>query len=180
PQPYLDSCAICTAPSKTFNLAGIQASNLLISNRAVRERLRRDMGFHSLNALGYQACRLAYDKCEGWLDALLVHLDGNRQLVEDFLAEKLPCVKPFRLEGTYLMWLDCRALGLDKKELERFMQQEARLFCDEGYLFGRSGEGFERLNLACPRWVLEQALERLEQAVRGRFPALTSPSNGTL
>ncbi len=172
PQPWLDNCVICTAPSKTFNLAGMQASNLLVPNKTVRERLRRDMGFSHLNILGYQACRLAYDKCEGWLDALLLHLDGNRQLVEDFLAQKLPCLKPFRLEGTYLMWIDCRALGLDKKELERFMQQEARWFCDEGYLFGSEGAGFERLNLACPRWVLEQALERLEQAVRARFPAL--------
>lgn len=165
PQPYLNNCVICTAPSKTFNLAGMQTSNLFIPNPKSRKKLLKELGFHSINALGYQACRLAYDECEEWLEQLLVHLEGNRKLVVDFLAERLPEIKPYRLEGTYLQWLDFRAMGMEPKALEEFMQKKALWFCDEGYIFGEGGAGFERLNLACPRWVLKDALVRLEKAI---------------
>lgn len=164
-QKYLDNCAICTAPSKTFNLAGFQTSNIFIPNKVYRDKIEGARGYFSLNILGYKACELAYGNCEEWLAQLLVHLDGNRKLVEDFMAENLPQIKVYPLQGTYLQWWDCRALGMDKEALEEFMQKKANLFLDEGYLFGEAGEGFERINLACPRKVLEKALLRLKAAV---------------
>lgn len=108
-QKYLENCAICTAPSKTFNLAGFQTSNIFIPNKEYREKIAGARGYFSLNILGYKACELAYDRCEEWLAQLLVHLDGNRKLVEDFMAEKLPQIKVYPLQGTYLQWWDCRA-----------------------------------------------------------------------
>ena len=92
-------------------------------------------------------------------------LRENRALVETYARAFLPGVKPVALEGTYLQWLDCRALGMDAKALEKFMQEEALWFTDEGYIFGTGGEGFERINLACPTWVLRKALDRLRDAL---------------
>lgn len=114
--------------------------------------------------LSCKACEIAYNQCEDWLDELLGVLDQNRRLAENFLAEKFPQIQVIRLEGTYLLWLDCRKMGLSCEELENFMTKEAFIFADEGYLFGKAGEGFERINLACPTWVLKEALERMEQA----------------
>ena len=165
------SCIVCTAPSKTFNTAGLMTSNLVIPNADLRERVRAfrtDQAIFSCNTAGYAACEVAYTKCEGWLDELLVVLERNRQLVECFVAERLPQLRVVPLEGTYLQWIDCRGLGLSADELERFMVGEARLFLDEGKVFGKVGEGFERLNIACPTWVLESALERLAAAVERR------------
>lgn len=167
-QKYLNNTIICTAPSKTFNLAGLQTSNLFVPNADIREKLESAGGYSSLNIFGYKACELAYSKCEDWLEQLLVHLDGNRQFVEDFLAEKLPMIHAFPLEGTYLQWLDFRALGMDEKELEDFMVHKALWFTDEGYVFGEGGKGFERINLACTRQVLQDALDRLYAAIQER------------
>ena len=122
-----------------------------------------------LNILGIHACETAYNACEGWLEEALHQIDSNRQLCEDFFAEHLPQLRATPLEGTYLQWWDCRALGLDDAALERFMQREAKLFLDEGAMFGPGGSGFERINLACPAWVLQKALTRLEQAVKRNF-----------
>ena len=168
PDKYLQNCAICTAPSKTFNLAGFQTSNIFIPNPDYREKVTGARGYFALNVMGYKACELAYTRCEDWLSELLLHLDGNRKMVEDFLAAHLPMIHAFPLEGTYLQWLDFRALGMDHEALEDFMHHKAYWFCDEGYIFGEGGRGFERLNLACPRQVLEDALLRLEKAIQTR------------
>ncbi|MDK2808548.1 MAG: cysteine-S-conjugate beta-lyase [Clostridiales bacterium] len=158
---YLDNCAICTAPSKTFNLAGMQVSNIFIANDEKRESLRKVMGFSLLNVMGMKACEIAYNECEEWLSRLLLLIDENRRMVEEFLKEKLPMIKTYPLEGTYLLWMDFRALGLKDKDLEALMTKEADLFFDEGYIFGDGGSGFERMNLACPRHIISAALERL-------------------
>lgn len=166
-----EHCAVCTAPSKTFNLAGLQTSNIIIPNKELREKYQKvqsQLGLHGCNVLGYQACETAYRQCEGWLEELLTVLRENRELVRTFAAAWLPGVKPVELEGTYLQWLDCRELGMEPKELERFMQQEALWFTDEGYIFGTGGAGYERINLACPTWVLRKALERLREALQRR------------
>lgn len=166
-----EHCAVCTAPSKTFNLAGLQTSNIIIPNKELREKYQKvqsQLGLHGCNMLGYQACETAYRQCEGWLEELLTVLRENRELVRTFAAAWLPGVKPVELEGTYLQWLDCRDLGMEPKELERFMQQEALWFTDEGYIFGTGGAGYERINLACPTWVLRKALERLRDALQRR------------
>lgn len=165
------NCVICTAPSKTFNLAGLQTANIIIPNKKLREKLlavRNRLGIHGCNMLGYQACETACRECEDWLEQLLAVLRENRTLVETYARAFLPGVKPVELEGTYLQWLDCRALGMDAKALEKFMQEEALWFTDEGYIFGTGGEGFERINLACPTWVLRKALDRLRDALQRR------------
>ena len=156
----------CTAPSKTFNLAAMQTSNIIIPNEKDRERFREIAGFGGPPALGLEACRIAYTQCEEWVEEMVKTIDSNRKLAVDFITERLPEIKPVELQGTYLLWLDCTALGKSKEELETLMIEKAELFLDEGYLFGEEGAGFERVNLAVPEHVLKAALERLEGAVR--------------
>ncbi len=166
-----DRCVVCTAPSKTFNLAGMQASNIFVPNGGLRARLKAELsrsGIGELNILGYKACEIAYEKCGGWLDRLLALVDGNRAFTERFLAERIPGICPCRMEGTYLQWWDCRGLGMDEQELERFLTREALFFAVPGTAFGQAGAGFERVNLACPRATLADALRRLEAAFRAR------------
>lgn len=163
-EKYLNNCAICTAPSKTFNLAGLQTSNIFIPNEAYRNKMTVARGYFSLNIFGFKACELAYDKCGEWLDGLIAVLDKNRVFVENFFAENMPEVVVHRLEGTYLIWLDFRAWNMDEHELEEFMLKKAQVVFDEGYVFGEGGKGFERLNIACPQYVLKNALERILKA----------------
>jgi aminotransferase/cystathionine beta-lyase len=177
-EEYEQNMIVCTAPSKTFNLAGMRSSNIIIPNKELRrkylEEISRHMGGPSLNTLGYRACEIAYTQCAGWLDELIPVIDGNRKTVEEFMARGIPGIKVFNMEGTYLQWWDCRGLGMDYKELEKFMVDDARLFLDEGYIFGGNGQGYERINLACPAAVLEEALERLAGALKKRDPRLVS------
>lgn len=168
PEGRVGDCMVCTAPSKTFNLAGLQCSNIFIPDpgrKEAYERTARMNGFFSLNAFAYPVCEAVYRKAAPWLDEAIEVIAGNHRLVRDFCAERLPQLGVFDLEGTYLQWVDCRRLGLDPQALEEFMTREARLFLDEGAIFGTGGAGFERINLACPRAVLLEALERLEEAV---------------
>lgn len=157
---------LCTAPSKTFNLAGLNQSNLLIRNEGLRRRL---LGLLRADAtpmqspLGYVACQTAYEQCDGWLEALLAYLDENRRYVASYIGEQIPALHAVPLEGTYLQWVDCRGLGLEPEALKARMQAHD-LFFDEGSLFGAEGDGFERINLACPRTVLAGAMERLKAA----------------
>ena len=159
-------CAYCTAPSKTFNLAGMQLSNIFIEDPEVRGRLSLSklMGMSlSQVAISYEACRLAYEKGEPWLEELLQVVDGNAKYVASFLAEHIPQARCYPLEGTYLLWVDFGGLGLHHKELERLMLS-AKLFLDEGAMFGKEGRGFERFNLALPRSAVESAMARLLKA----------------
>lgn len=146
-------------------------SNLIIPNPELKKRVydyRESQAVFFCNMAGYKGCEVAYNDCEEWLDELLIVIDRNRQIVEEFMKEKIPQVNIIQLEGTYLQWLDCRKLGLNYKELEKFMTEEALIFTDEGYVFGEPGEGFERINLACPTWVLQEALQRFENAWRNK------------
>jgi putative C-S lyase len=164
-------CVVCTAPSKTFNLAGMQVSNIIVPNGKLREKLRAEFmksALSMISQLGLKAGELAYTKCEAWLDAFLLVLQQNYGYVKDYCARHIPLVKVYPLEGTYLMWLDFRALGLDQQALEAFMIDEAEWFADEGYLFGKEGSGFERVNLACPFSVMEEAMDRLKKALTAR------------
>lgn len=155
---------ICTAPSKTFNLAGMATSNIVIRNQALRARFVAELeatGFLFLTTLGYQACELAYTRGEPWLHGLLQLVQHNHALVKQFMAERLPQVTVFDLEGTYLQWLDFRGFGKSAEELRVINEQQALVFFDEGPIFGEEGAGFERMNLATPTAALQQALERL-------------------
>ena len=162
-----DHMIICTSPSKTFNLAGMQTSNILIPNETLREKYVaaiNEISKTSLNALGYKACELAYNEAENWLEELLKLIQHNCEVVCQCMRTYFPEVVISPLQGTYLLWLDFRAFNLSKEALEEKMIKEALWFTDEGYLFGDGGIGFERINLACPTWVLEEALLRLRKA----------------
>ena len=155
------------APSKTFNLAGLTNANAIIPNKKLRDdfqaMVRKGSG-HS-NIFGMIAQDAAYNNGEAWLEELLAYLRGNLNYLDDFLAEKLPGFKLYPLEGTYLAWVDCSFLGMNDEELNDFMLQKAKLWLDEGTLFGTGGSMFMRINLACPKSTLKQALENLEKAV---------------
>ena len=162
---------ICTSPSKTFSLAGLQLSNIFVPDENRLMRFRREMAhnaMHTLNAISYKACEIAYNECGDWLDQVILLIDRNARIVEEFFKRNIPCVRVFQLEGTYLQWWDCRDLFDDYKEMEAFMQKRAFMFLDEGYMFGDTGRGFERINLACPTQVLANALERLHKALKIR------------
>ncbi|WP_462411530.1 MalY/PatB family protein [Neobacillus sp. Marseille-QA0830] len=160
---------VCTAPSKTFNLAGMQTSNLIIPNKQIRDLYQKEAAKNAafgLNILGYKACEIAYTQCEEWLDQLIELVHHNHLVSKKFIAENIPQIRVYELEGTYLQWMDFNALGLDKDELEKFMHMEAQLFMDEGYVFGEEGNGYERMNIACPTKTLMEGLERLSEAVK--------------
>lgn len=159
---------ILTAPSKTFNLAGLQCSNVIIPNNKLKasyDAASENVASWGLNYFAYAACEAAYNKGEKWLDELLQLLEDNKNYVKEFVLENLPQISVVETEGTYLMWLDCRSVGLSKDELEKFMREKARIFMDEGYWFGEEGEGFERINIACPRSMLEKTLKNIKAAV---------------
>ena len=162
-----DRIITCTAPSKTFNLAGLGISNIIIPDKDLRERfaegLLKQGTFNTM--MGYKACEIVYNECEEWLDQCIEAVDKNQKLVKKFFEENFPEIKAPLIEGTYLQWVDFRSLGLSKEELEALMKVEAQLYLDEGYIFGEEGIGFERINLACPKKVIEDALERLRKAL---------------
>lgn len=158
----------CTAPSKTFNLAGLHTSNLILPNKELRSRFEATLqrnGLSGVNPMGLVALEAAYAHGEDWLDQVLGYLQGNLDFLKQTLEQDIPQIRLIEPEGTYLAWLDCRALGLDKLALRRLMVDQARVSLDEGFIFGTDGEGFERLNFACPRPVLAEALGRIRQAV---------------
>ncbi len=163
---FADISVTCTAPTKTFNLAAMAVANLLIPNERLRERYLRQctrIGHSQLGVMNVAACQAAYAHGEAWLEALLHYLEGNMVLLAEFLRERLPDIRMIQPEGTYLAWLDFRALGLDAKALDERLTREARLWLSDGTGFGAGGEGFMRLNAACPRAILQEAMERLEK-----------------
>lgn len=158
----------CVAPSKTFNLAGLQVSNIIIPNPELAKAFRTSMEKCSLtrpNIFAIEAAEAAYNYGDEWLDQLIEYVEDNHRLLEDYIEEKIPLLKVIKPQASYLTWIDCRSLGLDNEELKTFMDKKARLGLNQGYIFGQGGEGFVRMNLGCPRAVVREALQRLEQAV---------------
>lgn len=154
--------------TKTFNLAGLQASAVVFPNRHMKEVFDgwwRRMDIHRNNAFSLTAMEAAFNHGEEWLEQLLPYLSANFDYIRDYCARYIPKVRPLVPDATYLVWLDCRALGLDNGQLHDFMIQKARLGLNDGRDFGRGLTGFMRLNAACPRATLEEAMERLRQAV---------------
>lgn len=157
----------CTAPSKTFNLAGLQLSNIFIENTALRRKFRQEVtaaGYSQPNALGLFAAQAAYAHGREWLTELLAYLEGNYQFTRQFLQRKLPHVKLIEPEGTYLLWLDFSYYGLSDEALDETIIHKANLWLDSGHIFGPAGSGFQRLNIACPRSILEKGLRQLASA----------------
>lgn len=167
---FLNCTVTCTAPSKTFNLAGLQASNIFIANPELRRRFREEIGrggLADLNLMGVAACRAAYEHGEDWLEELKRYLAGNLGFLREFLKERIPRIRLVEPQGTYLLWLDCSGLGLSDAQLNRLLVRKARIWLNEGTLFGPEGSGFQRINIGCPRKILAEALSRLERAVNG-------------
>ena len=151
-----------TAPSKTFNIAGLQASNLIVTHPALRKKLKAELdgcGCHGLNILAQKAATAAYLYGEPWLEALLPYLEENFRMLEAALEGTKVRVLP--LEGTYLAWLDCRALGLSKDELYKLFLEKAGVWLQSGADFGLGGEGFLRMNIGCPHGTMREALQRI-------------------
>ena len=159
----------CISGTKTFNLAGLQASTTVFPNMRMKELYDKawmNMDIHRNNAFSLTAMEAAFNEGEEWLDQLLEYIDGNFNFIRDYCAAHIPQIKPNLPDATYLVWLDCRELGMTNEELRRFMIEKAGLGLNEGWSFGRSLNGFMRLNAACSRKVLEQAMKQLEEAVK--------------
>ena len=162
---------MCTAPSKTFNLAGMATSNLFIPDPEMRRKFRSellDVGQENMNRLGLFACRAAYEGGGEWLDQLIGYLAGNLALVRDFCKNRVPQIQLVEPEGTYLAWLDCRELGMTDDELMAFFSNEAKVWLDPGTHSGEQGSGFMRFNLGSSRSVIAKALDQIEAAWKKR------------
>ena len=164
-----NNCIVMTAPSKTFNLAGLETSNIIISNEKLRKRYLQEIATTFMDdrccLLGFEACRIAYEQCADWLDQVNALIYKNRCMVVNFLAKEIPEVVCMDMEGTYLLWMDFSKLGIESKELAEMLKKDAKLFFDDGYLFGASANGFERWNLACPTSYVEAGLQRLKNTI---------------
>lgn len=163
-EAYRDISMICTSPSKTFNIAGLQISNIFISNPEKATAFRRQVaaaGYSQVGLPGLVACEAAYRHGDEWLEGVLAYIKANAEFTRAYLQEHFPRVKMTKLEGTYLVWLDFRNYGLTDKELDEKILNQAGLWLDSGAVFGKCGEGFQRINIACPRKTLQQALDRL-------------------
>lgn len=158
----------CSAPSKTFNLAGLQGSNIIIENEDLRNKFIAQKDKHSagsLNTIAYEATKIVYTKCDAWLEGFKDLIYQNYLMAKEYIGENLPEAKVIPLQGTYLMWVDLRAYGFDYKALEEKMIKN-HLYLDEGYVFGDEGKGFERFNIACPRQVLKDSLVYFVKAIK--------------
>lgn len=156
---------ICTAPSKTFNIAGLQNSNILIPSPTIRKAFQEELdsfGYDQLNVMGLVACEAAYRYGEDWLSTVKAYIKENLDFARDFFQKEMPKMKLIEPEGTYLIWVDASAYGLSNEALEHKILYDCHLWLDMGYIFGKEGEGFLRFNLACPRATLQQGLEQLK------------------
>ncbi len=163
-----DRTIICTAPSKTFNIAGMQLSNIFIPSAEIRERYMAEIdvtGFTVPSNPGVVACKAAYATGEEWFEECLAYIKGNFDYLRDFLKENLPELKLIEPEGTYLAWIDCSGLGLTAEELNDLIINKAKLWLDSGDIFGKASEQFQRIVMACPRATLEKAMKQLKEAI---------------
>ncbi len=166
---FAQNSITCTAASKTFNLAGLQISNIIIPNRMLRQKYENIVDSAKAvrpNSFAADAVEAAYNYGEEWLEELLEYLKGNLEYMKQFFSENVPEVKVIEPEGTYLVWLDFRTIEPDSKKLEKMMLGDAKVALDEGYIFREGGEGFERINIACPRKTLNKALKQISEAVK--------------
>ncbi|MBR5348689.1 MAG: pyridoxal phosphate-dependent aminotransferase [Lachnospiraceae bacterium] len=158
----------CTSVSKTFNLAGLQISNILIPNRELRKRFRKQVnasGYSQVNTFGVVAAKAAYQNGEEWYAAVTKYIHENLAVLKTFVKEHLPRIHVIEPEGTYLVWLDFRELGSNERELQNLIVYKAKLWLDDGYIFGKQGAGFQRINLATSRSILLEALERIKKSI---------------
>ncbi len=161
--------AICTSPCKTFNLAGLHSAFVVSKNANIINDFRKklsELKLFSSNVFAPLVTECVYTKGHNWVEALLKHLESNIKYVNDYLKTNIKNITPIKTEGTYLMLLDCRKLGLSIEELDRLFVEKARLALNSGHWFGDEGDGYMRLNVACPKSVIEEAMKRLEKAIK--------------
>ena len=161
----------CVAPSKAFNIAGLQIANIIVENDKWRQRIDKAININEVcdvNPFGVIATIAAYNEGEEWLIQLLQYIHGNYLFFKDYCEEHLPQLPVATLEGTYLAWMDCRSLGIPSEELEEELMKEAKLWLNAGSMYGKEGEGFMRWNLACPRQLVKEGMERFSQFVDKR------------
>ncbi|MEY8395409.1 MalY/PatB family protein [Lachnospiraceae bacterium 45-P1] len=168
---YAERIAVCTAPSKTFNLAGMKTSNIIIRNEELKKKwndfIGNKLSMNGASTLGLTAMVAAYREGEEWLEQVKEYLDGNFAYIDSFLKEHLPKAHLVPAEGTYLAWIDFNGyVNGDEKRLEELMQKKAKVALDEGYIFGDAGKGFERINVASPRSVIAECMERILKAFK--------------
>lgn len=157
----------CVAPSKTFNIAGIQASNIIIPDKDIKEKILKERTatcYHELNIMSIEATKAAYKDSEEWLEGLLKYLKRNAEILQKAFPEDYK-ITALNMDGTYLAWLDCRKLNLSGEELNNLFLKKAGVWLHNGATFGECGEGFMRMNIACPASVLEQAIERIKAVI---------------
>lgn len=165
---FLLNSVTCLSASKAFNIAGLQIANIVVADTALRRLIDKALNIHEVcdvNPFGVTATIAAYTQGAEWLDALRVYLYQNYQLVENFISKELPALKLTKQDATYLAWIDCRALNLSAELIAQHLSEEAHLLVNEGTLYGVAGEGFIRLNMACPRSVLAEGLMRLKSGI---------------
>ena len=168
-EEVLNASVICTSAGKTFNLAGLQVSNIIIPNALLRARFdkaKAAAGYSQLNTLGLLATQTCYEKGGEWVDGLKEYLEGNWQFLESHLSEYVPQLHLVPAQSTYLAWVDCRALGLFGNDVKRFVEDKAGLWLDYGDMFGPDGNGFIRINLATQKSYLQKALTQLTNAIK--------------
>ena len=166
-EEFEQNSIVCMAPSKTFSLAGLEASSIIIPNKKIRDAFTnfRNGILPGPNLFGLTAMEAAYRYGDEWLEQVLEYLQDNLDFMLDYFGQRIPRIKVIPPQGTYLIWLDCRGLKLDNLALRKFMRETARVGLDDGFLFGKGGDGFQRMNIACPRSILAEALQRIEKAV---------------
>lgn len=164
---YENNSVVLTSASKSFNIAGLQTSSVIIANENLRNEfykyIRTTTSNPKCNILGYKGTEIAYLECKKWLEQCIEVVYKNYEIIKDFMSENYPEIEIFDLESTYLMWMDFSKLGFNYRELEEMNKKEAKLFFDEGYVFGEEGECFERWNLAVPTQIIEDALDRFKE-----------------
>lgn len=171
---FEENSITCIAPTKTFNLAGLQVSNIIIPNEVVRDRFKFTLKINAMgdvNIFGIIGLTSAYKKGEQWYKEMLNYIEVNYKYLKTYIEENIPVLKVAEAEGTYLAWIDFRELKMNDEELKEFLIKEAKVVFNHGNVFGKNGEGFVRLNFACSRKVLEEGLTRLSKAIKnlGRF-----------
>ncbi|CDG65256.1 MAG: cysteine-S-conjugate beta-lyase [Methanobacterium sp.] len=166
-EEFQENSIVCMSPSKTFNLAGLEVSSIIIPNKKLRKEFLNTMAgiVPGPNLFGYTALEAAYRDGDEWLEQVLEYLEGNLEFLTSYFKKRIQGIDVIETEGTYLAWLDCRELGMDDQRLQSFFRNKAKVAVEDGYIFGKSGSGFVRMNFALPRSILEDGLRRIEDAV---------------
>lgn len=168
-EDFLHSSVTCTSPSKTFNLAGLQVANIFAANPAVRKKIDKALNVNEvceINPFAVEALIAAYNEGEEWLEELRQYLLGNYNYLKRFFEEQLPQFPVLALEGTYLVWVDCSVLKQSSEEIVKMLLEKEMLWVNEGSMYGEAGEGFIRINIACPRQLLIEGLNRIARALK--------------